>query len=49
MMNKFVGIAYPCIWAVPEAMTGVVPSLVHCITQNSLCEHLDHITICFGA
>jgi hypothetical protein len=29
MMRKFVDIAYPCIWAVPEAMTGVVPSLVH--------------------
>jgi hypothetical protein len=29
MMLKFVDIAYSCIWAVPEAMTGVVPSLVH--------------------
>jgi hypothetical protein len=29
MMNKFVDIAYPCIWAVPEATTGVVPSFVH--------------------
>jgi hypothetical protein len=26
-MNKFVYIAYPCMWAVPEATTGVVPSL----------------------
>jgi hypothetical protein len=26
---KFVDIAYPCIWVVPEATTGVVPSLVH--------------------
>jgi hypothetical protein len=29
MMNKFVDIAYPCIWVVPEATTGVFPSLVH--------------------
>jgi hypothetical protein len=29
MMRKFVDIAYPCIWAVPEATTGVVPSPVH--------------------
>jgi hypothetical protein len=29
MMRKFVDIAYPCIWAVPEATTEVVPSLVH--------------------
>jgi hypothetical protein len=29
MMNKFVDIAYPCIWEVPEEMTGVVPSLIH--------------------
>jgi hypothetical protein len=29
MVNKYVDIAYPCMWAVPEATTGVVPSLVH--------------------
>jgi hypothetical protein len=28
-MMKFVDIAYSCIWVVPEATTGVVPSLVH--------------------
>jgi hypothetical protein len=28
-MMKFMDIAYPCIWAVPEVTTGVVPSLVH--------------------
>jgi hypothetical protein len=27
-MNKFVDIAYPCMWAVPEATTEVVSSLV---------------------
>jgi hypothetical protein len=29
MMNKFVDIACPCIWVVPEVTTKVVPSLVH--------------------
>jgi hypothetical protein len=29
MMRKFVDIAYSCIWAVPEATAGVVPSLVY--------------------
>jgi hypothetical protein len=29
MMIKYVDISYPCMWVVPEAMTGVVPSLVH--------------------
>jgi hypothetical protein len=28
MMRIFFNIAYPCIWAVPEVTTGVVPSLV---------------------
>jgi hypothetical protein len=29
MMDKFVDIAYTCMWPVPEATTGVVPSMVH--------------------
>jgi hypothetical protein len=29
MMMKFVDIAYPCIWVVPETTAEVVPSLVH--------------------
>jgi hypothetical protein len=29
MMRKFLDIAYPCIWVVPKATTGVIPSLVH--------------------
>jgi hypothetical protein len=29
MMRKFLDIAYPCIWAVLEATTEVIPTLVH--------------------